>query len=167
MQTVTGNVSDVQDRGVGHGSHFIVNGVKYGVYDPKDMTGIAIGDAVSFTAVQRGQYNNVKGSISTTEKGSGAVPAAQAKPWVPKGGGSRSFPIGALDGQRAIIRQNSVTNAVSTVNALLEQSGTDLSLDDKLEIVLRAAKFYEAYSSGDLDAQLANEAIKSLAEKTE
>jgi hypothetical protein len=65
-----------------------------------------------------------------------------------------AFPIPANDGSRAIVRQNSITNAVALFEHLMIDK---LELKDMEELaynVVNIARVFEKYSSGDLDAEL-------------
>lgn len=102
------------------------------------------GDTVEFDDGGKNYCNKLK-VIS-----SGDVGGATVTP-IKSGGGSRgSFPIGALDGQRSIIRQNAVTNA----NTFLGNVGypTKAAREAQLELLLDTARAIEAYTTGDLDA---------------
>ena len=114
----------------------------------------AIGDEVDFQYTENTYGKNVDhASVKMITKGAGAAaPAAAA---APRSGGypAKVFPIPALHGDRAIIRQNSVTNATKIV--------TDFGLEsyaDAEEIaveVIRIARVLESYSCGDIDAEMA------------
>jgi hypothetical protein len=60
------------------------------------------------------------------------------------------FPIPALHGDRAIVRQNSVTNAVKLITDSVH-STDEADWDDLADMVIRIARKFEAYSCGDLD----------------
>jgi hypothetical protein len=72
------------------------------------------------------------------------------------GGGKGVFPIPALDGQRAIVRQNAITNARELYAASKGGKVFDFSRDVAAEIV-SVARFFEAYACGDLDMAAAIE----------
>jgi hypothetical protein len=65
------------------------------------------------------------------------------------------FPIPLLHGDRAIVRQNSVTNATKAVQDFGVEDPENLSLEDYAALIIKVARMFEAYSCGDLDAQLA------------
>lgn len=69
-----------------------------------------------------------------------------------KSSGRGVFPVPALDGSRAILRQNAVTNA-NTILGNTRESYT-------LEALLETARSIEAYTSGDLDADAAAAKMK-------
>ena len=73
---------------------------------------------------------------------------------------AKVFPIPALHGDRAIVRQNSLTNAV---NLCKEYFGEDVDLPGRAEEIILIARMFEAYSCGDLDM----EAAKKLMEDAE
>jgi hypothetical protein len=90
-------------------------------------------------------YKQVKG-IAVTAKGVPTVAAAQTG--VPRAG--RSFPIAALAPERTINRQNALTAAVALTVGFKETlaPGTDTR-----EEVINTARLFEAYTTGDLDAE--------------
>ena len=166
MEQITGIVDDIQNKGLGKGSGIVVNGVKYGAYDP-DKTGLGslqVGQEVRLTYKQQNQYKNIQGSVVPTGASGTAqtMPVASASaPAKSSGGGySRgSFPIGALDGQRSIIRQNAVTNANTYLSNFGGTKGEAVTLDDLIAV----ARQIEAYTTGDLDAQEVESAMERLA----
>ena len=155
-------VDEVQSRGIGKGSGIVVMGLKYGCYDPAkhNLDAINAGDVVTFAYKDTGKYKNVQGTINKVSAGTGAPTTAPAKPFVPKGRSFGAFPIDPLDGQRSIIRQNSVTNAVNLMKAF-PISG-ELSSDELAQDVISLARKFEAYSSGDLDKEEVDQAMKDL-----
>lgn len=68
---------------------------------------------------------------------------------------SKPFPIPALHGDRAIVRQNSLTNAVKFLN-YASATGIDVSVEN----VIKIARQFEAYSCGDLDRIAAEKSLK-------
>lgn len=121
-----------------------------------------IGDEVDFQFTENTYGKNVdltsvqmlKKGVGTTTVGSTAT--APSKPsYSPP---SKVFPIPALHGDRAIVRQNSITNATKAVCD--NNSGGDLGLtnEEYAQTIIEVARMFEAYSCGDLDA-LAAEAI--------
>ena len=171
---ITGIVQEVNNNGMGKGSNVVVNGQKYGCYDPV-KTGIdivAVGDEVSFDWAQKGQYINIMGRVNKT--GNTGVPTPAPVVTAPKAAGGNKggwgnkgvFPVPALDGQRSIIRQNSVTNAVNLIVGSNEPAPLIEGLDmvDLAEYTIKVAKVFEAYSTGDLDEAEANAAVAALAQ---
>lgn len=101
------------------------------------------GDTVAFETPEGKKYVNKLRVVS----GGGGVAS------IPKntGGGfaKGTFPVPLRDGSRAIIRQNSITNAVKYA------TGCELAVEEIIEI----ARKFEAYSSGDLDMAAAEDAV--------
>jgi hypothetical protein len=64
------------------------------------------------------------------------------------------FPIPLLHGDRAIVRQNSITNATKAIGDYVSDID-GISIEDYASEIIRVARMFEAYSCGDLDAQLA------------
>jgi hypothetical protein len=61
------------------------------------------------------------------------------------------FPIPALHGDRAIVRQNSLTNAVQLLRE--DKELAKLTPNDRATSIIAIARMFEAYSCGDLDAE--------------
>jgi hypothetical protein len=169
MGAITGIISEVNNRGRGKGSNIVVNGTKYGCFDPVEagIDTCNAGDEVTFDTSQNGQYINiVKGSLSKTgNTGVVAPPASSGGSPRSKGGGgyaAKVFPIPSLDGQRSIIRQNSLTHATSIVNNYCSAVDQEMSLDERRDQVLRLAADFEYFSAGDDVAAAAEEAMKQM-----
>lgn len=90
-----------------------------------------------------------------------ASPAASApRPAPASGGYSKPFPIPPLHGDRAIIRQNSLTNAREAWVGSHGGKAYKMGADEALEIV-SLARMFEAYSCGDMDMEMAKEMAAS------
>ena len=123
----------------------------------------AIGDEVDFQYTENTYGKNVDmTSVQMIKKGTGAPTpstssASPAKaPYSPP---SKVFPIPLLHGDRAIVRQNSITNATK---AVCDFSGADAPDDINVyaDVIIEIARKFEAYSCGDLDAQAAEAMVK-------
>lgn len=149
---------------------------------------VAVGECISFDYMPGTYGNEVNvGTIvrSAVPAAVVAAPAAAAAPktvpYVAPTGNKGSFPIGPLDGQRSIVRQNALTNARELVASII---GTGVSPEmsktsdgwiarqkqfDKLaEEIIRVAKMFESYTTGDADlaevtGEMAAEQIKKAA----
>lgn len=140
MSIVTGNVKASSQTKFGYG--ILVND-KW--YNSKYEIKASKGDEVEF---DDGGKNYIKGL-----KVVGSSPVAAAPSVKASGGFSRgTFPIPAKDGQRSIIRQNSVTNAVNLYTAIMATAKFDVG--NAVSDVLLMAREFEQYSSGDLDAEI-------------
>jgi hypothetical protein len=133
----------------------IANGERYS-YGFKKPT-FKIGDTIDFQFTENTYGKNVDlPSVRLLTKGDGATPAPTpvtvSKPsYSPP---TRPFPIPALHGDRAIVRQNSITNATKLVVDSVER--TDSCDYEKLaQEVINVARMFEAYSCGDLDMEQA------------
>jgi len=123
-----------------------------------------IGDTIDFQFTENTYGKNVDlTSVQMVAKGTGvptptaATPAPSKAPYSPP---SKVFPIPALHGDRAIVRQNSITNATKAVCDFAGEE--DLILTDYAQKIIEIARMFEAYSCGDLDA-LAAEAMMDKA----
>lgn len=126
----------------------------------------AIGDEIDFQYTENAYGKNVDmASVQMIKKGAGAPTpsASSASPGkAPYSPPAKVFPIPLLHGDRAIVRQNSVTNATKAVCDFAGWAGGDSpeDIDSYAEMIIAVARKFEAYSCGDLDAQAAEEMIK-------
>lgn len=120
-----------------------------------------IGDTVDFQYTENTYGKNIDmASVRLLAKGEGA-PAPVA---APTGGSkpsysppSKVFPIPPLHGDRAIVRQNSITNATKAV----ADFGFETEfIQDYAGRIIEVARMFEAYSCGDLDLAVAEEMTK-------
>jgi hypothetical protein len=127
-----------------------------------------IGDEIDFQFTENTYGKNVDlTSVRLIAKGAGAPPPATSSapaPMPARGGygAPKPFPIPALHGDRAIVRQNSITNATKLVVDSQKQ-GTLADMEAAANLIIEIACKFEAYSCGDLDAAMA-EAMKEAAE---
>lgn len=135
--------------------------------------GLSAGDVISFSYTD-GTYGK-EVDPATIEKGATSVSSATAasagtgggstaKANTYSGGGKGVFPIGALDGQRSIIRQNALTNAreVFVANMILAKKVV-AEPNEIAEAIIELARKFEAYTAGDLDADAAAEEVAKAA----
>lgn len=116
-----------------------------------------IGDTIDFQFTENTYGKNVDmESVRLLAKGEGA-PVPTPSP-TPSSGGkapysppTRPFPIPALHGDRAIVRQNSLTNAVNLLRE--DKEAVKMVAVDRANLVLDIARMFEAYSCGDLDME--------------
>lgn len=151
MTMVTGTVTGKSDK-FGKYSLVLDNGQWYGTkmeWAPKFE--INVGDVITFDSGPTGKYlQKVK------KTGGGAPTGATSPPAAPqKAVQGRTFPVGALAPERTINRQNALTNAVAYVSNSSMEEATP-------EEVIEVAKMFEAYTTGDLDAVEAKEAMAML-----
>lgn len=86
-------------------------------------------------------------AITVTTTGTGTGKAPYSPP-------TRPFPIPALHGDRAIVRQNSITNATKLVVDSVVSVG-ECDWEALAQEVINVARMFEAYSCGDLDMEQA------------
>jgi hypothetical protein len=140
----------------------VCSGERYG-YGFKKPT-FAIGDEVDFQFTENSYGKNVDlTSVQMLKKGVGTVAVASVAGSVSKPSyspPSKVFPIPALHGDRAIVRQNSITNATKAIcdNGNNEQELTNTEYAEK---IIEIARMFEAYSCGDLDAEAAENIMKA------
>lgn len=174
MTTITGVVEQVgkKERTTRYGSKTAfslkVGGQWYncGFTNPR----VTDGTEVSFSYAE-GAYGKDIDMASLAHESKAAVPARPAGVSAPSkapatgGYGNKGvFPIPALDGQRAIVRQNSLTNAVNLLKDHIDPKMADTDVADH---VIAMARRFEAYSCGDLDALQAAEISKAKRAKAE
>lgn len=126
------------------------------------------GDAVEFEYTE-GTYGRevAKGDISVVSKVLAAdpVPSSFTVRSTPHMGSKGVFPIPALDGQRAIVRQNALTNAREVVVAFDNGDKEVYDYDIIANKIISLARKFEAYACGDLDAARAVELKEELAKR--
>jgi hypothetical protein len=136
------------------------NGERYS-YGFKKPT-FKIGDTIDFQFTENTYGKNVDlTSVRLLSKGEGAPATATVAgaPYKPSyGAPAKVFPIPPLHGDRAIVRQNSITNAVKAAdNYLRGEDSTPSNLDEYAEFIIQLARKFEAYSCGDLDLAAAEQ----------
>lgn len=134
--------------------------------------GVSVGDVVYFHYIEDKYGNQVDASgiaktraVPLPPNGS-ATPTLKTYPIAPSGG-KGVFPIPALDGQRAIVRQNALTNAREAVIQLVVTSLNTAELasikdEDLAGRVVEMARIFEAYSCGDSDMEEAQAAVDEM-----
>lgn len=148
------------------------DGKWYSAFSAAQMGKAARGDSVVFSYTSRANpsgdpFLNVKGNVDVVNEpfpvagsvtpSTGAVPKNSS----PAGGkwAGRQFPVGPLDPERSIIRQNSLGHATEMVNFY----GTDAKTSAECAAeIIEIARMFEAYSAGDLDREIADEAVKLM-----
>lgn len=117
-----------------------------------------IGDTIDFQYTENTYGKNVDlASVRLLTKGDGGAittppPVTVSKPsYSPP---TRPFPIPALHGDRAIVRQNSITNATKLVVDSVIPVG-ECDWEALAQEVINVARMFEAYSCGDLDMEQA------------
>jgi hypothetical protein len=123
-----------------------------------------IGDEVDFQYTDGTYGKSVDlASVRLIKKGAGSPVAASTGGASAPAKGSytpaaKVFPIPPLHGDRAIVRQNSITNATKAVCDFLAREEWEMeSVDNYAETIIRVARMFEAYSCGDLDLAKAEE----------
>jgi hypothetical protein len=131
------------------------NGERFG-YGFKKPT-FSIGDEVDFQFTENTYGKNVDlASVRLLSKGNPTPPPSTSTtaPSKPSYGSPKVFPIPALHGDRAIVRQNSISNAVKLITDSVkptDKSNWESLANEAIEI----ARMFEAYSCGDLDMEQA------------
>ena len=133
----------------------IANGERYS-YGFKKPT-FKIGDTIDFQFTENTYGKNVDlPSVRLLTKGDGATPppapTTASKPsYSPP---TRPFPIPALHGDRAIVRQNSITNATKLVTDTITKTDS-ADWESLANHVIEIARMFQACSCGDLDMEQA------------
>lgn len=136
----------------------IANGERFS-YGFKKPT-FAVGDTVDFQFTESTYGKQVDAtSVRMISKGDGkamvaaaSVSSAPTKTYTPP---SKVFPIPPLHGDRAIVRQNSITNATKLVSDMQAKSKSEIDVMVLANTIVEVAKVFEAYSCGDNDAMAA------------
>lgn len=173
MAKIVGVVDEVGSRSVNtkfgmKNSYFlVVGGERYaaGFKAPS----VAAGDSVDLEFDSTSRYKDV---ISVSKRAAGdaptkSTPAASA----PAGYGGKLFPVPPLHPDRSIIRQNALAHATKVVvdffAATVRRDGADAptprpfgQMDIVADEIIRVARKFEAYSTGDLDKALAENDIR-------
>jgi hypothetical protein len=133
----------------------MANGERYS-YGFKKPT-FKIGDTIDFQFTENTYGKNVDlTSVRLLTKGDGATPppttvSPSKAPYSPP---TKPFPIPALHGDRAIVRQNSISNATKLVTDSVTKTDS-AEWESLAENVIYIARMFEAYSCGDLDMEQA------------
>ena len=114
------------------------------------------GDEVEFDDGGKNYIKGLKvvssGGASTTSTASGPSTSARSSG---SGYGNRGkFPIAKDDGQRSIIRQNSLARSIEALKAANMFDGMDPN--DMVSTIISTARLFEAYSAGDIDREAAD-----------
>jgi hypothetical protein len=121
--------------------------------------GASVGDEVEFDG-NTGTYGMETKAVNVIRRGSGTVAsagpsvtsstAAPAKTYSGGGFKEKVFPIPALHGDRAIVRQNALARATDIFIAA--RGGKPFELDEStFNLVIGFARKFEAYTAGDID----------------
>jgi len=144
--------------------NLVIDGVQYsnGFTKPPCDTG----DTVSFDFTS-GKYGNElqKGSLMAVKAGGSTSPTSTAPETIKTVMGTatraygppvKPFPIPPLHGDRAIVRQNALTNARELYVACAPVGELTISdFNAVADNIIQIARRFEAYSCGDLDLEAA------------
>lgn len=127
------------------------------------------GDTIEVNVKETDYGSEITDPKNITVVGGGGVSVPTASAPRPTGGGSRGgydrvFPVPALSPERAIIRQNALTNARELYVGTLDPKSKGTSLDDAAQHIIDIARIFEAYSTGDIDkaAAMAEAAMEGM-----
>lgn len=128
------------------------NGEWYGYGFKKPA--FSIGDEVDFQFSETAYGKQVDDkSVRTLSKAGGASPTSSAPaPAKAYGAPAKVFPIPPLHGDRAIVRQNSITNATKMVTELLVANKEKMGMSETADLIVNIARKFEEYSCGDIEA---------------
>jgi len=129
------------------------NWIKCGFKNP----GVDVGYTVDFDGVS-GTYGIETKAVNILSRSATAAPAATVAVMgtspAPKpaysGYKEKAFPIPALHGDRAIVRQNALARATDLYIAARGAKPFDLE-ESTLDLIIKFARKFEAYTAGDLD----------------
>ena len=148
MSTVTGVVKAKSANKFGFG--IMVND-KW--YNSKFEINVEKGDEVEFDDGGKSYVRDIK-----VTKGGGGSSVTGGSTMASKGSSGTgyargTFPIPSNDGSRAIVRQNSITNAVTLISGLVTVDDIT-KMEEVAYAVINIARIFEKYSAGDIDAEL-------------
>lgn len=115
-----------------------------------------------------------RGVYVPTVPSAGGTSPAPSSPSAYKGGYAKPFPLPREHGDTAIIRQNALTNAVKMIElACGEPSSASVggtlcnfaTIEEMEQRIIQTAYKFAAFSSGNLDAMLADDIAKATASK--
>lgn len=156
MPTMTGLVESVD------GKYITVNGIKFSAFAPTQIKCVP-GETVTFEFVEKHGmnkfgaavvYKNIKGNVYGKGGGVGVQPTPTYS-----GGVSVPSKVGEpiLSKDRLILRQNALTAAVNFVSHV----GVVGKGAPEPSEVIRVAKIFEAYTSGDADLKEVEDALNT------
>lgn len=158
MATISGQVEVKAATGKMAGKSIKVGEDWYTVKFPSALAGIEKGDYVTFDYTTNGTFNNITGKpVKSTPPASTAV-----KAYSPSPAGGRSFPVPALAPERSIIRQNSLSHALSV---LRDRQWNADTCEEYAGAAIDIARMFEAYSAGDLDAEMVEAEVAMMLAK--
>jgi hypothetical protein len=129
------------------------NGEWYGYGFKKPA--FSIGDEVDFQFSETAYGKQVDDkSVRTLSKAGGTSSPTSSAPAPAKayGAPAKVFPIPPLHGDRAIVRQNSITNATKMVTELLVANKEKMGMSETADLIVNIARKFEEYSCGDIEA---------------
>jgi len=143
------------------------------------FSGISKSDVVSFNFTEKGQWKNIKGPIekvtgiavgseSVSQPSTASAIQQELPPhyMIAKGYMNKvqTFPIPVDHPDRAIVRQNSLTNAV---NLMCEFGTKGIIPKDAAQGCIEIATIFEKYSTGQLEMEAAVEAVAAMTKDNE
>ena len=153
-----------------------VEGKWFSIFMGDALDSVNKGDYVEFMYTEKANpaggdsYKNIKGSVTKKTPPAStpmsAFPTASAAGARASGGFvPKEFPVPPLHPDRSIIRQNSLSHATELVqwSGMSTSAASDEERDDCMAArVIRMARMFEAYSTGELDASIADEEVKKM-----
>lgn len=125
----------------------------YSAFDASQMAGIGRGDHVEFDFAPKGMYKNIKGNVSKVADSGGATTGVSTEVAKP-----------SLARERTIIRQNALSHATTLVVANTNVSDPT-EMDSTVEEIIRVARMFEAYATGDSDLEEAEAALAEMEDR--
>jgi len=143
------------------------------------FSGISKSDVVSFNFTEKGQWKNIKGPIekvtgiavgseSVSQPSTASAIQQELPPhyMIAKGYMNKvqSFPIPVDHPDRAIVRQNSLTNAVNMCSQIPALGDSTEAIAEE---IIKVACIFEKYSTGQLEMEAAVEAVAAMTKSPE
>ena len=125
--------------------------IKCGFKNPNVLVGYEVElDGVSGTYGVETKSVNILGKSAAPAPAAATATAVAAPKAAYSGYKEKVFPIPALHGDRAIVRQNALARATDIYIAARGGKPFDLE-DTTLDIIIKFARKFEAYTAGDID----------------
>lgn len=148
--SVTGVVKSVRKDRKGFQ---LEDGEWYSAFNASQLKDVERGNNVAFDVKINGKYKNIQGNVKVTGNSGGTEESSDEV---------SGFPIAQTASSRAINRQNALTNAVTIVG----KYGEVEDVHEAADLIIEIAQKFEYYTTGDMDFDMAKEALAAMTEES-